>query len=61
MTKKDYIKIVETLAGTVEEVGAENVYKVGLAFAKMLEQDSPRFDAARFGAYLQKCVGAVHA
>lgn len=61
MTRKDYIKIVETIAECVESIGAENVYKVGHEFSKMLGRDNPRFDAGRFDTYLQKLVGARRA
>ncbi len=61
MTRKDYIKIVETIAECLDDIGTENVYKVGHEFSKMLGRDNPRFDAGRFDTYLQKLVGARRA
>lgn len=61
MSRKDYIKIVETLAGCVAEVGAENVYKVAGKFCAALLADNPRFDVGKFQRYLEKCIGASHA
>lgn len=61
MSRKDYIKIVETLAECVEDVGAENVYKVAGKFCAALLAENPRFDADKFQKYLGKCIGASNA
>jgi hypothetical protein len=61
MTRKDYIKIAEAISECVESIGAENVYKVGAEFSKLLGRDNPRFDSGRFDEYLRKCVGARYA
>lgn len=61
MSRKDYIKIVETLSACVEDVGAENVYKVAGKFCAALLAENPRFDADKFQKYLGKCIKAQQA